>query len=79
MCLALKHHTSKLQDFHDLVSVETFGFRGEALSSLCSLSNLTVTTRHISIACGTRLVFDHNGLIISSNQVARQVRCIYKY
>lgn len=70
---ALKHHTSKLQDFSDLVSVETFGFRGEALSSLCSLSEVTVTTRHVSSTCGTRLVFDHSGKIKSSSSVARQV------
>lgn len=70
---ALKHHTSKLQDFSDLMSVETFGFRGEALSSLCALSELSVTTRHHSSSCGTHLVFDRNGHITSSTPVARQV------
>ena len=45
---ALKHHTSKLKNFSDLENVETFGFRGEALSSLCALCDITIQTRHVS-------------------------------
>uniref|UniRef100_A0A8C2YPR8 MutL C-terminal dimerisation domain-containing protein n=1 Tax=Chinchilla lanigera TaxID=34839 RepID=A0A8C2YPR8_CHILA len=62
--LALKHHTSKIQEFADLTQVETFGFRGEALSSLCALSDVTISTCHTSAKVGTRLVFDHNGKIV---------------
>lgn len=73
---ALKHHTSKIQDFSDLTSVETFGFRGEALSSLCALSDVIVTTRHSTQACGTKLVFDHSGKIKLKVSIAKQV-CTY--
>uniref|UniRef100_A0A2K5YIU9 PMS1 homolog 2, mismatch repair system component n=1 Tax=Mandrillus leucophaeus TaxID=9568 RepID=A0A2K5YIU9_MANLE len=62
--LTLKHHTSKIQEFADLTQVETFGFRGEALSSLCALSDVTISTCHALAKVGTRLVFDHNGKII---------------
>lgn len=70
--LALKHHTSKLRDFSDLIHVETFGFRGEALSSLCALSNLSVVTCHESSQVGTKLVFDHKGHLAQQSPHPRQ-------
>lgn len=36
----------------DLLGVETFGFRGEALSSLCALSDMVIQTRHKSTDVG---------------------------
>ncbi|XP_014768074.1 mismatch repair endonuclease PMS2 [Octopus bimaculoides] len=73
--LTLKHYTSKLKDISDLTLVETFGFRGEALSSLCALSKLTIITRHINASVGTKLQFDHHGKINSCTPCARQPGC----
>lgn len=70
---ALKHHTSKIQDFGDLVGVETFGFRGEALSSLCAVSQMVVTTRHVEQECGSKLKFDHRGVLQEEEPFPRQV------
>ncbi|KAL6271825.1 hypothetical protein ACE6H2_028736 [Prunus campanulata] len=71
--LALRHHTSKLVGFPDLQSLTTFGFRGEALSSLCALGNLTVETRTKNEPVATHLTFDHSGLLIAEKKTARQV------
>lgn len=70
---ALKHHTSKLEDFNDLVDVETFGFRGEALSSLCAVGELTVITRHETESCGSKLTFNYMGILHETQPSARQV------
>uniref|UniRef100_A0A8B9HQW2 Mismatch repair endonuclease PMS2 n=1 Tax=Astyanax mexicanus TaxID=7994 RepID=A0A8B9HQW2_ASTMX len=70
--LTLKHHTSKLREFSDLIHVETFGFRGEALSSLCALSDLSVVTCHDSTSVGTRLVYDHDGRLVQRAPQPRQ-------
>ncbi|GJM85414.1 hypothetical protein PR202_ga01860 [Eleusine coracana subsp. coracana] len=71
--LALKHHTSKISDFSDLNSVVTFGFRGEALSSLCALGKLTVETRTKDEPVGTHLEFEHSGVVMKESKTARQV------
>ena len=71
--LTLKHHTSKISEFEDVSFVSTFGFRGEALSSLCALSKLSITTRDISRETGCKVDYDHNGLIVSKEHCARSI------
>jgi len=71
--MTVKHATSKLREFTDLFSVETFGFRGEALSSLCALSSMTISTRHKSSPTGTMMTYDHHGNILTSTTQARPV------
>jgi DNA mismatch repair protein PMS2 len=66
---ATKHATSKLSTFSDLFSVSTFGFRGEALSSLCALATVSISTRHVSADVGTTMDFDHNGKIVSQKNL----------
>ncbi|KAL3648019.1 hypothetical protein CASFOL_008987 [Castilleja foliolosa] len=71
--LALKHHTSKLLDFPDLQLLTTFGFRGEALSSLCTLGDLTVETRTVNEVVATHLTYDRMGVLSDERKTARQV------
>jgi DNA mismatch repair protein PMS2 len=71
--LALKHHTSKLASYDDLSSLQTFGFRGEALSSLCALSTFSVITALAEEAPkGKRLEFESSGKLRGTTVVAAQ-------
>ncbi|PFH37226.1 hypothetical protein BESB_036840 [Besnoitia besnoiti] len=72
--LGRRHATSKIDKFEDLYnSLDTMGFRGEALASLCALSDVTILTRTAADAFASRLFFDHHGNIVQTEPAAREV------
>lgn len=57
LCLE-RHATSKLRRFEDLNGVRSFGFRGEALPTIASVSRFTLNTRRQEDAAGTQVVVE---------------------
>ncbi len=65
-----RHATSKLRSAADLVGVRTFGFRGEALPAIASVSRLTLITAE-GEGEGTEIVVN-GGRLETVNETARQ-------
>lgn len=61
-----KHATSKIKDFNDLYHIYSLGFRGEALSSIVTVSKVTAISKTKDAEIGAKIIFD-NGKISKSS------------
>ena len=51
--------TSKLQNFSDLKTILSYGFRGEALASVSHVAHVTVISRTNDSPCAFKYVYLH--------------------
>ncbi|XP_040418186.1 PMS1 protein homolog 1 isoform X5 [Cygnus olor] len=63
--MAIKHYTSKISSSEDLEKLTTYGFRGEALGSICCISEVLITTKTAADSISTQYTLDNSGHITS--------------
>ena len=68
--MVASHCTSKIREFSDLSKVSSYGFRGEALNSLCSVSTLEISSKREEDKIGKCVKFSKVGQKISESNVA---------
>ncbi len=59
-----RHATSKIRTADDLTRLRTMGFRGEALPSICAISEVEVRTKREDAPIGTRLVIEGSRVMV---------------
>jgi len=70
--IAKRHYSSKINDINDLKIIQTHGFRGEALASICTIADLIVITKHYDAQNGSKIEFDTSGQVTKITSFARQ-------
>ncbi|XP_060733086.1 PMS1 protein homolog 1 [Tachysurus vachellii] len=63
--MAVKHYTSKISCHEDLERLHTYGFRGEALGSICAVSEVVITTKTADDDVSTQYTLDFKGCVVS--------------
>jgi DNA mismatch repair protein MutL len=66
-----RHATSKIKDEHDLFRIRTLGFRGEALPSIASVSEVEMKTS-TGDGPGTKLVLKGGKLVVHERTTSRK-------
>lgn len=54
------HATSKISSVHDLITLSSFGFRGEALASIAAVSTVELITKEPAALHGIKLIRENN-------------------
>lgn len=62
--------TSKLSSLKDIESLKTFGFRGEALSSISYVSRLSITSKTEGSECACKALFSDGKMVSELEEVA---------
>lgn len=61
--LCKRFATSKITSYEDLTHLNTFGFRGEALSSISQVSKVTVSSKRIELGLGYKANYSAGSLV----------------
>lgn len=86
----LRFATSKIKSLNDLTNINTYGFRGEALAAISSISNFSIKsgklgfdTYELSVNFGKEvsysMVTPYNGTVVSVENVFMQMPARYKF
>uniref|UniRef100_A0A3Q4BUS7 PMS1 homolog 1, mismatch repair system component n=1 Tax=Mola mola TaxID=94237 RepID=A0A3Q4BUS7_MOLML len=63
--MGMRHFTSKICSHEDLERLETYGFRGEALGSICAVAEVTVITKTEEDDISTKYTLNFTGEVVA--------------